>query len=232
MLQQPTSSRQRTFLEPNRQTVSKISHLIINILLTLTFIFTDRSRMLAKQYKHFRPTNTYTSNEVTPVLMKSHQNVRSPLTSSTNNQTMFDSTDNINLNRTSLQNRAPDYIPTPPRKRITDGTTQKELLKAMSTYLNMAGAGDYNLPQMMGKKTSISTKNNDPIWSIQGRTKLPWCPSRRTEFIGSQSPPSTRYSPKSESKQNCPFNNTSFSIPSNLRFQLPNSINYKKLVPI
>ena len=32
------------------------------------------------------------------------------------------------------------------KRRIWDGTSQKELLKAMSTYLNKTGAGDYSLP--------------------------------------------------------------------------------------
>ena len=31
-------------------------------------------------------------------------------------------------------------------KRITDGTSEKELIKAMGTYLNKTGAADYNLP--------------------------------------------------------------------------------------
>lgn len=31
-------------------------------------------------------------------------------------------------------------------RRIVDGTSEKELMKAMSTYLNTTGAADYNLP--------------------------------------------------------------------------------------
>ena len=38
------------------------------------------------------------------------------------------------------------------KRRVWDGTSQKELLKAMSTYLNKTGAGDYSLPQMTGQK--------------------------------------------------------------------------------
>jgi hypothetical protein len=31
-------------------------------------------------------------------------------------------------------------------RRIVDATSEKELMKAMSTYLNTTGAADYNLP--------------------------------------------------------------------------------------
>lgn len=37
-------------------------------------------------------------------------------------------------------------------RRIVDGTSERELMKAMSTYLNKAGAADYNLPDLTGKK--------------------------------------------------------------------------------
>ena len=39
-----------------------------------------------------------------------------------------------------------------------DGTGEKELLKAMSTYLNKTGAADYNLPKMTGEKIMVSNK--------------------------------------------------------------------------
>ena len=52
------------------------------------------------------------------------------------------------------------------KKRIFDGTSEKELIKAMSTYLNQTGAGDYNLPGLMGGKVSVSTKRTNPNWSF------------------------------------------------------------------
>ena len=55
----------------------------------------------------------------------------------------------------------------------------------MSTYLNKAGAGDYNLPQMIGKKVMESGKKTEPSWTLSAKTKLSWCPERKTEFIGS-----------------------------------------------
>ena len=43
-------------------------------------------------------------------------------------------------------------------RRITDATSDKELFKAMSTYLNKAGAADYNLPKLTGEKIMMSNK--------------------------------------------------------------------------
>ena len=37
-------------------------------------------------------------------------------------------------------------------KRLTDGTNPKELVKAMSTFMNEVGAGDYDLPVLTGEK--------------------------------------------------------------------------------
>lgn len=37
-------------------------------------------------------------------------------------------------------------------RRVNDGTGEKELTKAMSTYLNKTGAADYNLPKLTGEK--------------------------------------------------------------------------------
>jgi hypothetical protein len=37
-------------------------------------------------------------------------------------------------------------------RRINDGTGEKELTKAMSTFLNRTGAADYNLPRMTGER--------------------------------------------------------------------------------
>ena len=52
------------------------------------------------------------------------------------------------------------------KRRIFDGTSEKELMKAMSTYLNQTGAGDYDLPGLIGGKVSQSTKRTNPNWSF------------------------------------------------------------------
>ena len=62
------------------------------------------------------------------------------------------------------------------RRRIVDGTSEKELMKAMSTFLNRTGAGDYNLPNLTGEKIIVSGKKNMPNWSLKDRTKLSWFP--------------------------------------------------------
>ena len=40
------------------------------------------------------------------------------------------------------------------KRRIAGGTSERAVAKAMSTYLNSTGAGDYNLPHMTGQKLS------------------------------------------------------------------------------
>jgi hypothetical protein len=38
------------------------------------------------------------------------------------------------------------------KRRVNDATSDKELYKAMTTYLNKTGAADYNLPKMTGER--------------------------------------------------------------------------------
>ena len=52
------------------------------------------------------------------------------------------------------------------KRRIFDGTSEKELMKAMSTYLNKTGAGDYNMPNLIGEKIHIAGKKTNPNWSF------------------------------------------------------------------
>jgi hypothetical protein len=66
--------------------------------------------------------------------------------------------------------------PNSTKRRIFDGTSERELMKAMSTYLNQTGAGDYNLPTLIGDKIAVSTKKTNPNWSFQSRTALAWFP--------------------------------------------------------
>ena len=82
------------------------------------------------------------------------------------------------------------------KRRMFDGTSEKELMKAMSTYLNQTGAGDYNLPNLIGDKIHVAGKVTNPNWSFQSRTNLSWFPERHVDFQGRSSPPVTSYSPK------------------------------------
>jgi hypothetical protein len=47
-----------------------------------------------------------------------------------------------------------------PKKRMNDGTSSKEIQKAMATYLNKTGAGDYNLPKLTGEKIIEGNRRN------------------------------------------------------------------------
>ena len=78
---------------------------------------------------------------------------------------------------------------------MTDGTSAKELHKAMTTFLNQTGAGDYDLQKLTGAKVIEATRKNFPMYSMKSRTKLSWFPGRDVDFKASSSPTSTLYSP-------------------------------------
>ena len=100
----------------------------------------------------------------------------------------------------------------------------------MSTYLNQAGAADYQIPSLIGEKNPLSHQKTMPNWSFKKRTKLPWYPGRDVDFQGSSSPPATSYKPKSDNQT---FINQKFSVGKEGRFQLPLSITtIQKQVPV
>ena len=68
------------------------------------------------------------------------------------------------------------------KKRMIDGTSDIEIRKAMATYLNRTGAGDYNLPKLTGEKIVESNRKNSPGWSFKEKTKLSWFPGRNVDF--------------------------------------------------
>ena len=81
----------------------------------------------------------------------------------------------------------------------------------------MTGAGDYELPKLTGANIMEAGRKNQPNWSFKSRTKLSWFPGRDVDFKASASPPSTKYSPKSDRD----FKNTKFSVAKDSRFYLP-----------
>lgn len=85
----------------------------------------------------------------------------------------------------SLSEMHSSLIASTDSKRIIDGTNPKELLKAMSTYLNETGAGDYNLPVLLGEKIADSNKKTNPNWSFQSRNKLGWYRSNVPYYLSS-----------------------------------------------
>ena len=105
-------------------------------------------------------------------------------------------------------------------RRIVDATSEKELMKAMSTYLNTTGAADYNLPAMTGAKVTVSGKKNLPSWGMQSRTKLSWFPGRGVDFAGSASPPATLYA----KQRDAAYPQQKYSIQKQKRFYQPSSV--------
>lgn len=103
---------------------------------------------------------------------------------------------------------------------IKDATSDKELFKAMSTYLNKTGAADYNLPKMTGEKIMVSNKRSGQTWNFHDRTKLAWFPGRDVDFKGGSSPPATKYSPETDR----PYPNLKHSVGHFKRFHLPSSV--------
>ena len=107
-----------------------------------------------------------------------------------------------------------------PKKRINDGTSEVEINRALATYLNRTGAGDYNLPKLTGEKIIESNRRNLPSYSFKDRTKLSWFPGRNVDFQASSSPPPNIYSPKPDKD----FKNTKFSVSKGTRFYTPSSV--------
>ena len=97
---------------------------------------------------------------------------------------------------------------------MSDGTGQRELRRAMATYLNKTGAGEYTLPKLTGATQILSNNKNSPMSKIKTKTKLTWSPGRDVEFVGRSSPPPTFYSPKSDR----PFPAMKYSVGLNKRF--------------
>ena len=102
---------------------------------------------------------------------------------------------------------------------MTDGTAPKELVKALSTYLNPSGAGDYNLPALLGGPLTQSSKRTVPAWSLQSRNKLGWQPvyHNNNHFLGVHSPAATRYD---TAKDNHYYRKVSFSQGRDTRFTI------------
>ena len=79
------------------------------------------------------------------------------------------------------------------RKRLTDGTSQRELERAQELYINRISPDAYNLPKLTGVRQIETNKGNSPLYSFRSRTKLTYFPGRDVDFAGSSSPPCTLY---------------------------------------
>lgn len=79
--------------------------------------------------------------------------------------------------------------------KLFTGTSKVEHDKALKTYLNGTGPGQYNLPPLTGRHSLESKRRNIPYISFGQKTKQPWHEEFHTDFVGQTSPPATRYSP-------------------------------------
>ena len=75
------------------------------------------------------------------------------------------------------------------------GTSEVEHQKAERTYLNALGPGQYNLPPLTGRFSLESKRKNIPYISLHSKVRQSWHPEYKTDFVGRNSPPSTKYSP-------------------------------------
>jgi len=95
------------------------------------------------------------------------------------------------------------------------GTSGKNLSRAISTYLNQTGPGDYNLPRLFGEPNVETQKRTNPAFTFRSRVRLPWSPEHKIDFVGNSSPAATKYSPYQDNKK---FNNIHFSVGKTKKF--------------
>lgn len=96
--------------------------------------------------------------------------------------------------KSSLREMSQDYEG---KKSIRDGTSERELLRAMGTWLNCTAPDNYKLPNLTGNnfQTVMSEKKNQPSFTMRARDKkMPWYPNMMVDFVGKDAPPVTKYS--------------------------------------
>eukprot|EP00347_Sterkiella_histriomuscorum_P018266 403346166 len=105
-----------------------------------------------------------------------------------------------------------------------------DLHKALSTYLNQTGPGDYNLKSYIGSQIMEGSKRSGPSFSIKQKTKTTWFPENAVAFYGMHSPGLNVYSPDQD---NIYFKKLQFSVGKQDRFFEENHIRQiKQNVPI
>jgi hypothetical protein len=82
------------------------------------------------------------------------------------------------------------------QRKIWDGTSEREINKALSTYLNNTGPADYQLPNLVGNMSVISGTINNPQWTLRKKSKPGYFPHYKTELAGQSSPAASKYSPR------------------------------------
>lgn len=69
------------------------------------------------------------------------------------NQKMFLKTNNSEMYKSVM---SVDSI----NKQVSHGTSPRQMLRALDTYVNVTGPADYDIPQLIGKKNILSEIKN------------------------------------------------------------------------
>jgi hypothetical protein len=99
--------------------------------------------------------------------------------------------------------------------------------------MNHIGPGQYQLPNLTGRKNITSKNKNGQMFSMRSKGKIPvYHPGLEDEFVGSQSPEATKYSPKVNYLSK--YDSTkSLAISTTPKYQQPSSItNLRASVPV
>lgn len=117
--------------------------------------------------------------------------------------------------------------------KLFTGTTDQETDKALRTYMNEIGPGQYNLPSLTGRHSLESKRRNIPSISFGGKTKAPWHSEFHTDFVGQSSPASTRYSPQLGKTSGERSLSKLGKMGSEKKFRIPSSIaKMKETLPV
>lgn len=69
-----------------------------------------------------------------------------------------------------------DLMSTYIKRQSRNPDDQSGLKKALSTYLNVTGPGDYNIKSFIGTQIVEGVKKSSPSYSIKQKTKITWFP--------------------------------------------------------
>ena len=131
---------------------------------------------------------------------------------STHDHTSFMKTDK-DLNKDSFMQQSKGFRST--GKRIVDNTSEHEIMRAMSTYLNRVGPGQHNMPNLTGRNNTLSKMHNSPSFTFRAKVTQPFFKGREVDFVGRASPPATKYS----HQKDAPYKTFKFSVKKAKRFQ-------------
>ena len=98
---------------------------------------------------------------------------------------------------------------------------KKDLKKALRTYLNTAGPGDYEMTSQFGSHSRIGQARNGPSHTLKTKTKLAYFPDYAKEFAGQASPKCSLYNPN---RSFVAVSEPQYSVTKDQRFTTPSSV--------